>query len=74
MYDISQNPLYLYSGHRTPSQVSFPGPVTLLFNLCVSQVDIISLEKGVSCKIPISTNISISFCQKFMKLHGYIVY
>ena len=31
-------------------------------------------KKGVSCKIPIFTNISFSFCQNFMKLHGYIIH
>ena len=29
---------------------------------------------ALSCKISILTNISISFCQNFMKLHSYIVH
>ena len=29
------------------------------------------MEKGLSCKIPIYTDISFSFCQNFMKLYTY---
>ena len=31
MYDISQNPFFLYSVHRTSVQVSVPGPIALFF-------------------------------------------
>ena len=48
--------------------------VPFSYYLCVFQFDALSRKKGVSCKIPIFTNISFGFCQNFMKLHGYIVY
>ena len=46
----------------------------LFFNICVFQFDALSWKKGVSRKFFNYTCISLSFCQNFNKLHGYIVY
>ena len=46
----------------------------VIFNLCIFQVDILLLKKGVSCKIPIFTSILLIFGKNFINLLGYIVY
>ena len=55
------------------TEVSSCAPPPFFFIYVFLQFVALSRKKGVSCKIPIFTDISFSFCKHFMKLYSYIV-